>query len=59
MVNHSTITFLMFAGGAALVFAAVSAAECFCIGAAEYKGLCVTGLGLMAGSWISAMTGDE
>ena len=52
------ITGVMFIAGLAMVFGAVAIAEFSAMGAAEYTGSVVTGLGLMTGAGISAMMED-
>lgn len=54
-----TGTFLIFVIGALLVFGAVFTAELSVIGAAEYTGCAVTGLGLMTSAGISALMEDR
>lgn len=53
------ITGAMFIAGLAMVFGAVTIAEFSVMGAAEYTGSVVTGLGLMSGAGISAMMEDR
>lgn len=57
--SGSFFTIAIFAVGAVMVLSAACAAECFAIGAAEYSGMVVTGLGFMVGAGISAMTGGK
>lgn len=52
------ITGAMFIAGLAMVFGAVAISEFSAMGAAEYTGSVVTGLGLMTGAGISAMMED-
>lgn len=49
----------MIESGALLVFGAVFTAELSVMGAAEYTGCAVTGLGLMTGAGISALMEDR